>query len=187
MGVDRGVSLDQRIEHANGESLAAYWARPATRGSTPALVLCPRPRRRRGAWRPGLAFPELADRVAAQVSWRVLTFQLSGGTGGSTATTRLYAVDRELRLAINTAVVADRGDRVWLLGTGVGGAGVEGGAADRPAGTGRPNRLAGARLPIWPEAECPRRQPRLITPLPLPTDGCVPFDQNPAPRDLLSL
>src|SRR6476646_3813922 len=122
MGVDRGVSLDQRIEHANGESLAAYWARPATRGSTPALVLChdfPTPPR--GAVASGLTFPELADRVAAQVGWRVLTFNFRG-TGGSDGDFSIEGWNTDLRFAIEAVAADGDGTGVWIVGTGVGGA-----------------------------------------------------------------
>jgi putative redox protein len=139
--------LDQRIEHANGESLAAYWARPATRGSTPALVLChdfPTPPR--GAVASGLTFPELADRVAAQVGWRVLTFNFRG-TGGSDGDFSIGAWTADLRLAIDTVVADPEVTGVWLLGTGVGGAlALRVGAADQRvrgiAALGAPANLA---------------------------------------------
>ena len=96
MGTDRGAPLDQRIEHVDGTTLAAHWARPSVSGSGPALVLChdfPTPPR--GSVASGLTFPEFADRIAAQVGWRVLTFNFQG-TGGSEGDFSIAAWARDI-------------------------------------------------------------------------------------------
>ncbi|MBK5288627.1 MAG: prolyl oligopeptidase family serine peptidase [Acidimicrobiia bacterium] len=113
--------MDQQIEHPDGTTLAAYWAHPAKRGPVPGLVLChdfPIPPR--GAVASGLTFPELADRIAAQVGWRVLTFNFRG-TGGSGGDFSIGGWNADLRLAV--AMLLDHPDTVGasILGTGVGG------------------------------------------------------------------
>ena len=116
--------MDQHIEHADGTALSSHWARPATSRSAPgpALVLChdfPTPPR--GAVASGLTFPELADRIAAQVGWQVLTFNFRG-TGGSAGDFSIGAWNADLRLALNTVLAAPDVLGAWILGTGVGGA-----------------------------------------------------------------
>ncbi len=141
--------MDQRIEHANGDSLAAYWARPTTSGSTPALVLChdfPIPPR--GAVASGLTFPELADRVAAQVGWRVLTFNFRG-TGGSDGDFSIGAWEADLRLAIDTVVATPEVTSAWILGSGVGGALALGVGAEDPRVRGIAAFGAPANLADW--------------------------------------
>ena len=74
--------MDEQIS-ANGVTLAAHTARPAGTASAPALVLShdfPIPPR--GSLASGLTFPELADRIARDIGWIVLTFNFRG-TGGS--------------------------------------------------------------------------------------------------------
>ena len=71
--------MDLTIDAPDGTVLAAHWARPPSTGSMPGLVLChdfPTPPR--GSLASGLTFPELADRIASQVGWRVLTFNFRG-------------------------------------------------------------------------------------------------------------
>ncbi len=114
--------MDLTIEEPDGTVLAAHWARPASTGASPGLVLChdfPTPPR--GSLASGLTFPELADRIAAQAGWRVLAFNFRG-TGGSHGDFSVEGWNADLRFAVNE--VASDGDStgVWIAGTGVGGA-----------------------------------------------------------------
>lgn len=125
-GQDTGVltrsTVDQQIEHPDGTTLAAYWAHPPKRGSAPGLVLChdfPIPPR--GSVASGLTFPELADRIAAQVGWRVLTFNFRG-TGGSSGDFSIGAWNEDLHLALDTLLANPDTVGASILGTGVGGA-----------------------------------------------------------------
>jgi putative redox protein len=114
--------VDLTIEATDGTVLAAHWARPASSGSAPGLVLChdfPTPPR--GSLASGLTFPELADRVAAQVGWRVLTFNFRG-TGGSHGDFSIGGWDADLAFAVDEVAADDDDGAVWIAGTGVGGA-----------------------------------------------------------------
>jgi len=124
--------VDLTIEEPDGTVLAAHWARPASTGATPGVVLChdfPTPPR--GSLASGLTFPELADRVAAQAGWRVLTFNFRG-TGGSHGDFSVEGWNTDLRFAIEAVAADGDGTGVWIVGTGVGGALALGvGARDR--------------------------------------------------------
>jgi pimeloyl-ACP methyl ester carboxylesterase len=114
--------VDLTLEHPDGTVLAAHWARPASTGSAPGLVLChdfPTPPR--GSLASGLTFPELADRIAAQAGWRVLTFNFRG-TGGSRGDFSVGGWNADLRFAVDRVVSDDDDSGVWIAGTGVGGA-----------------------------------------------------------------
>jgi putative redox protein len=114
--------VDLTIEHPDGTVLAAHWARPASTGASPGLVLChdfPTPPR--GSLASGLTFPELADRIAAQAGWRVLTFNFRG-TGGSHGDFSVGGWDADLRFAVDQVAADGDGTGVWIAGTGVGGA-----------------------------------------------------------------
>ena len=112
--------MDEQIS-ANGMTLAAHTARPTGSGSVPALVLShdfPIPPR--GSLASGLTFPELADRIARDVGWIVLTFNFRG-TGGSTGDFSIGGWLEDQRAALD--LLYARGDvlGVWMVGTGVGG------------------------------------------------------------------
>jgi putative redox protein len=124
--------VDLNLDHPDGTVLAAHWAQPAASGVAPGLVLChdfPTPPR--GSLASGLTFPELADRIAAQAGWRVLTFNFRG-TGGSHGDFSIGGWNADVRFAVDE--VADSGDAqgVWIAGTGVGGALALGVAAADP-------------------------------------------------------
>lgn len=141
--------MDQRIEHVDGTTLAAHWARPSVSGSGPALVLChdfPTPPR--GSVASGLTFPEFADRIAAQVGWRVLTFNFQG-TGGSEGDFSITAWNADLRLAVDTVLADPEVVGVWMLGTGVGGALTLGVGAQDPRVRGIAALGAPANLSDW--------------------------------------
>jgi putative redox protein len=130
--------VDLTIEEPDGTVLAAHWARPASSGASPGLVLChdfPTPPR--GSLASGLTFPELADRIASQTGWRVLTFNFRG-TGGSHGDFSIEGWNADLRFAVDEVVAdgqrtgAGDGAGAWIVGTGVGGALALGiGARDR--------------------------------------------------------
>lgn len=123
--------MDQRIEYPDGTSLAAYWAHPSSGGGAPTLILChdfPIPPR--GSVASGLTFPELADRIASQAGWRVLTFNFRG-TGGSDGDFSIGAWKSDLCLAIDETLADSSAAGTWILGTGLGGAlALDVGAAD---------------------------------------------------------
>ena len=112
--------MDEQIT-ANGVTLAAHTARPAGTASAPALVLShdfPIPPR--GSLASGLTFPELADRIARDIGWIVLTFNFRG-TGGSAGDFSIGGWLEDQRGAVD--LLHERGDvlGVWMVGTGVGG------------------------------------------------------------------
>jgi putative redox protein len=114
--------VDLTIEAPDGTVLAAHWARPASSGVAPGLVLChdfPTPPR--GSLASGLTFPELADRIASQAGWRVLTFNFRG-TGGSHGDFSIGGWEADLRFAVDQVAADGDGGGVWIAGTGVGGA-----------------------------------------------------------------
>jgi fermentation-respiration switch protein FrsA (DUF1100 family) len=114
--------VDLTIDAPDGTVLAAHWARPPSSGSTPGLVLChdfPTPPR--GSLASGLTFPELADRIASQVGWRVLTFNFRG-TGGSHGDFSIGGWNADLRFAVDQVAAEADDAGVWVAGAGVGGA-----------------------------------------------------------------
>jgi len=113
--------VDRNLEHPDGTVLAAYWARPATGGAGPGLVLVhdfPTPPR--GSLASGLTFPELADRIALHAGWRVLTFNFRG-TGGSSGGFSVGGWRSDLQFAVDEVAGAPDVSGVWIAGTGVGG------------------------------------------------------------------
>jgi pimeloyl-ACP methyl ester carboxylesterase len=112
--------VDRYIEHQDGTALAAYWAHPSGTGTAPGLVLCHDfPTLPRGSVASGLTFPEFADRIAARVGWRVLTFNFRG-TGGSHGDFSIGAWTDDLRLAVSEVADAPDTQGVRIVGTGLG-------------------------------------------------------------------
>lgn len=113
--------VDDSITTEDGVMLAAHVARPQGAGRRPGLVLCHSfPVAPRGAIASGLTFPELADRIASDEGWEVLTFDFRG-SGGSQGD---FSIDGWL--ADQRAAVAALRSRpevlgVWIAGFGVGG------------------------------------------------------------------
>lgn len=85
------------------------------------LVLChgfpPGPR---GAATTGLTYPQLADRLAADAGWHVLTFNFRG-TGESEGDFSIAGWLSDLRAAIDHLLASGEVDGVWLTGFSVGG------------------------------------------------------------------
>lgn len=101
--------------------LAAHFAVPPTPGRSPGLVLCHGlPNDPRGATAVGTTYPELADHVARESGWVVLTFNFRG-TGRSEGDFSAAGWLDDLRAAV-TALATREGVRgVWTAGFGHGG------------------------------------------------------------------
>lgn len=116
----------------DGLRLAAHLARPAEPLiDQPALVLCHGfPSGELGASGAAHSFPELANRIADELQWTVLTFAFRG-CGPSEGNFSLAGWLEDLQAAIVHLRVVARVERVWLAGFGSGGAmGIAAGAAD---------------------------------------------------------
>jgi putative redox protein len=101
--------------------LAAHFATPSAPGRSPGLVLCHGlPNDPRGATTVGMTYPELADHIARESGWVVLTFNFRG-TGTSEGDFSSAGWLDDLRAGV-TALAAHDGVRsVWLAGFGHGG------------------------------------------------------------------
>ncbi len=114
----------QCVIESSGLRLSGYLARPAspTGPSVPGLVLCHGfPSGPGGAKTSGQTYPELAERLAADTGWVVLTFNFRG-TGASEGNFSLAGWLDDLRAAIDYLLAAGRVDGVWLAGSSTGGA-----------------------------------------------------------------
>lgn len=109
---------------SGGLRLAAHIARPAPGGEAPGrpgLLLCHGfPNGPKSAAASGQTYPELADRIATEVGWSVLTFNFRG-TGNSEGDFSLGGWLADLRAAVDHLLTLDRVDRVWLCGASTGG------------------------------------------------------------------
>jgi putative redox protein len=109
---------------SGGLRLSGYLARPATPPGTPVpgLVLCHGfPAGPGGAATSGQTYPQLADRLAADTGWVVLTFNFRG-TGASEGNFSLAGWLDDLRAAIDYLLAAGGVSGVWLAGSSTGGA-----------------------------------------------------------------
>jgi putative redox protein len=109
---------------SEGLRLDAHLARPA-QGSIapgrPGLVLCHGfPSGPKSAAASGLTYPELADRLAEDVGWTVLTFNFRG-TGESEGDFSLGGWLSDLRAAVDHLLEVGRVAGVWLCGASTGG------------------------------------------------------------------
>jgi putative redox protein len=112
------------ITESDGEAfeLVAHLSRPPGIARVPGLVLCHGfPSGPRGAATAGLTYPDLADRLARESGWSVLTFNFRG-TGGSRGDFSIGGWNADLRFAVEQVASEDAGDGVWVAGAGVGGA-----------------------------------------------------------------
>ena len=113
-------AMDEIIR-SDGVRLAAHVATPSTPGPGSGLVLCHGfPNGPRGAASVGTTYPDLADRIAHETGWVVLTFNFRG-TGTSEGDFSVEGWLADLRGAVR--VLASRGDvrAVWTVGFGHGG------------------------------------------------------------------
>jgi len=111
------------VIESSGLHLSGHLARPTTPGvsSSPGLVLCHGfPAGPGGAATSGQTYPELADRLAADTGWMVLTFNFRG-TGASEGDFSLGGWLDDLRAATDH-LLAEGVSGVWLAGSSTGGA-----------------------------------------------------------------
>lgn len=117
------MSFDETIE-VSGLRLAAHLARPTVTGNsrTPGLVLCHGfPAGPGGAATSGATYPELADRLAGDTGWAVLTFNFRG-TGSSQGDFSLAGWLDDVLAAIERLSAEPGVEGVWLAGSSAGGA-----------------------------------------------------------------
>lgn len=104
--------------------LAAHVARPGgpnPPGGRPGLVVCHGfPAGPRGAVSAVATYPELADRIAAESGWIVLTFSFRG-VGGSSGDFSLVGWLADLRAAVDHLLATEEVSGVWLAGASTGG------------------------------------------------------------------
>src|SRR5438105_4153866 len=115
-----------RIE-SSGLQLAGFVSRPAASAAggartRPGLVLCHGfPTEGKRARVSGQTYPQLADRIAADAGWTVLTFNFRG-TGESEGDFSLNGWLADLRNAIDYLLDVEHTAGVWLTGFSTGGA-----------------------------------------------------------------
>lgn len=117
--------VDTLIE-ADGARLHGYLARPAASsgasGRMRALVLCHGfPAGPRGAATAAQTYPELAERIAGEAGWIVLSFNFRGA-GESEGNFSLGGWLADVRAATSHVIEMAGVDRVWLAGFSTGGA-----------------------------------------------------------------
>jgi len=112
------------VIESDGIRLSGYLARPAVPvgPASPGLVLCHGfPTGPGGAATSGQTYPELADRLAADTGWVVLTFNFRG-TGASEGDFSLAGWLNDLRAATDHLLLVEGVGGVWLAGSSTGGA-----------------------------------------------------------------
>ena len=109
---------------SGGIRLAAHLARPpaaALAPGRPGLVVCHGfPNGPKSAAASGQTYPELADRLAEEAGWTVLTFNFRG-TGASEGDFSLGGWLADLRAAVDALLATGEVDDVWLCGSSTGG------------------------------------------------------------------
>lgn len=109
---------------SDGIRLAAHLARPSEAGvapGRPGLVLCHGfPSGPRSAVAAGSTYPQLADRLAAECGWHVLTFNFRGA-GRSEGNFSLGGWVEDLRAAVDHLLETTGVGGVWLCGASTGG------------------------------------------------------------------
>ena len=108
-----GIELDGHLARPPG--------RPAAGEPVRGLVLCHGfPAGPRGAAKSAETYPELADRLAADAGWAVLTFNFRG-TGDSGGDFSISGWLADLRAAVDYLVHVEGVEGVWLAGFSTGG------------------------------------------------------------------
>lgn len=109
---------------SGGLRLAAHLARPpagSPAAGRPGLVVCHGfPNGPKSAAASGQTYPELADRLAEDTGWSVLTFNFRG-TGASEGDFSLSGWLADLRAAVDALLETGEVDHVWLCGSSTGG------------------------------------------------------------------
>ena len=113
----------QVLIDSGGLRLAAHLSRPARDpGSTPGLVLCHGlPRDPGGAATAGATYPQLAERLAEEAGWTVLTFNFRG-TGASEGDFSLGGWLDDVAAAVDHLSGTEGVAGVWSAGSSTGGA-----------------------------------------------------------------
>jgi putative redox protein len=111
--------------HSDGLSLAGYLALPSVSAAKGAnrfglIASHPFPEDPNSATVVGRTYPELADRLAADAGWVVLTFNFRG-TGDSEGDFSLGGWLTDLKAAVDFVLSAGGVEGVWLCGFDVGG------------------------------------------------------------------
>ncbi|MGI9120262.1 MAG: alpha/beta hydrolase family protein [Acidimicrobiales bacterium] len=116
--------MEEEVIRSEGLRLHAHLARPppvATAPGRPGLVVCHGfPTGALGAAASGQTYPELADRLALEAGWTVLTFNFRG-TGSSQGDFSLGGWLADLRSAVDHLLARGDVDGVWLAGSSTGG------------------------------------------------------------------
>jgi putative redox protein len=129
--------------------LSAHVATPPPPGRALGLVLCHGlPTGPRGASAVGTTYPELADRLAHETGWLVLTFNFRG-TGTSEGDFSAVGWLDDLRSAVRVLDARDDVRGVWLAGFGHGGTFAVCEAADDPLVRGVATIAAPSTLLDW--------------------------------------
>ena len=109
---------------SRGVRLAAHLARPSAERAAPGqpgLVVCHGfPVGVKSASSSGQTYPELAERLAADAGWTVLTFNFRG-TGDSDGDFSIGGWLDDLRSAVDFLLARSDVDNVWLAGASTGG------------------------------------------------------------------
>ena len=107
---------------SDGNQIASYFSRPPGTSRVPGLVLCHGfPAGPRGSVTSGLTYPELADRLARDAGWAVLTFNFRG-TGTSAGDFSIEGWLADQRAAIDLMESRDDVMGTWIVGSSLGGA-----------------------------------------------------------------
>jgi putative redox protein len=139
---------------SSGLRLSAHLAEPGASGSTPGLVLCHGfPVRGRESPASGKSFPELADRIAHEMGWTVLTINFRG-CGRSEGHFSMRGWQDDIHGAIDH-VRSVGTTSVWLAGFGTGAALCIAEAAENPEVAGVAAMATPADFEDW--ARNPRR------------------------------
>jgi putative redox protein len=141
---------------SGGLRLARHTARPVGKtGRTTAVIMCHGfPIGPLDARQSASTFPELMDRVAAELGWTAMTFTFRG-CGTSEGDFSLQGWIEDLKRAIDVVVEEDDPLGVWLVGTNTGGSLALLVGADDPRVRGA--ALLGARSGFEEWADQPRR------------------------------
>ncbi|HVM41130.1 MAG TPA: alpha/beta fold hydrolase [Acidimicrobiia bacterium] len=118
MADDRSVEVEIEID---GVALRGHLARPPGVGRVPGLVLCHGfPHGPGGAATVGGTYPALADWLASQTGWAVLTFNFRG-TGSSGGDFSMNGWLADLDAAVGHLAARSDVTGVWVVGTATGG------------------------------------------------------------------
>ncbi|MGH9283302.1 MAG: alpha/beta hydrolase family protein [Acidimicrobiales bacterium] len=106
---------------SDGLRLASHYARPPGFARVPGLVLCHGfPQGPRGGQSAASTYPELAERLARETGWAVLTFNFRG-TGMSEGDFSLDGWMSDMGTAVDLLSAREDVGGVWLAGSSAGG------------------------------------------------------------------